>query len=230
MLLHPPGGVVQGDEIVFDIDVGQGAGALITTPSAAKLYRSPDRASSQRVALTVGAGSQAEWLPQETIVFDGAQGRTALDLDLAADARVVAWEVWMLGRPAAGETFERGCYEARLRVQVDGRLYWHERTEVPGLSDSRFQTAAWGLAGARAVGTLIAYQPEGFDEDQLAGVRQQLADSGIVHGVTRVENLLIVRTMGAEPRFLQAPMRQVWQWLRPQVFDKPAVAPRIWAT
>ncbi|WP_423823094.1 urease accessory protein UreD [Salinisphaera sp. SPP-AMP-43] len=230
MLLHPPGGVVQGDEIVFDIAVGREARALVTTPSAAKLYRSPDRASSQRVSLTVGAGAEAEWLPQETIVFDGAQGRTALDVDLAADARLIAWEVWMLGRPAAGEAFDHGVYDGRLRVCIDGRLCWHERTYVPGRQDSRFQDAPWGLAGARAVGTLIAYHPQGFDEDQVAGVRQQLADSGIVHGVTRVENLMIVRTMGAEPRFLLAPMRLVWQWLRPRIFDKPAIAPRIWAT
>lgn len=230
MLLHPPGGVVQGDDIVFDIQVGADARALITTPSAAKLYRAPERLSRQCVSLRVAANAQAEWLPQETIVFDGARAQASLALDLALDARAIAWDVWMLGRPASEQPFTHGRYDGHLAVRIEGRLCWHERTPVPGTRDSRFQAAPWGLGGARAMGTLIAYKAQGFDEAEITGVRQELAAHDIVTGVTRVDDLLIVRAMAAEPRFIQAALHAVWCGLRPVVFDKPAVAPRIWAT
>ncbi|KEZ79314.1 urease accessory protein UreD [Salinisphaera hydrothermalis] len=230
MLLHPPGGVVQGDEIVFSVAVEPGAQALITTPSAAKLYRSPDRASRQSVQLCVGRGSSLEWLPQEAIVFDGARAQTSLDLDLAADARAIAWDVWMLGRPASGESFQHGRYDGRLNVRLDGRLLWHERTGVPGAGDSPMLDATWGMGGARAMGTLVAYRPEGFDEATVTDVRSVLAVYDLAVGVSAVDGLLVVRVTAREAHEIQPPLRNLWVWLRPLVYDKSAVAPRIWAT
>ncbi|AWN14720.1 Urease accessory protein UreD [Salinisphaera sp. LB1] len=230
MLLHPPGGVVQGDEIDFDIQLESRAQALITTPSAAKLYRAPARASRQGVCLSVGAGARLEWLPQETIVFDGTQALTSLDLDLASDARAIAWDIWTLGRPAAHEAFDSGHYDGRWCVRVGNRLRWHERTVVPGASQSPFQNAPWGLNGARAVGTLVAYQPEGFDATTTNELRRRLAEYRIGSGVSVVDGLLLVRVTGREARLLHTPLRRLWESLRPSILDKPAVAPRIWAT
>lgn len=230
MLLHPPGGVVQGDEIVFSIEVEPDARTLVTTPSAAKLYRSPACASRQDVRLRVGRGAGIEWLPQETIVFDGARAHTALDLNLAADARAIAWDIWMLGRPASGETFQGGHYDGRLNVWLDGQLLWHERTAVPGAGESPMLDAPWGMGGARAMGTLVAYRPEGFDEATVTDVRGQLAAYQIAAGVSAVDGLLVVRVTAHEAHEIQSPLRDLWAWLRPWVYDKSAVAPRIWAT
>ncbi|WP_424820634.1 urease accessory protein UreD [Salinisphaera sp.] len=230
MLLHPPGGVVQGDEIAFDIELEPSSRALVTTPSAAKLYRSPVRASRQRARLRVGAAAQMEWLPQETIVFDGARAENSLDLDLACDARAIAWDIWTLGRPAANEAFNSGHYDGRLCVRVDDELRWHERTLVPGAGESAFQKARWGLNGARAMGTFIAYRPEGFDETVTADIRRQCAEHDIASGVSAVDGLLIVRATAREARLLQAHCHRLWQSLRPLVLNKSAVVPRIWAT
>src|SRR5688572_5186707 len=38
-VLHPPGGLVGGDELALDLDVDAGAHALVTTPAATKIYR-----------------------------------------------------------------------------------------------------------------------------------------------------------------------------------------------
>src|SRR5258706_11967801 len=70
-VLHPPGGVVPGDQLSFDVGVESGARALITTPAATKVYRSDGRRAVQRTRLSVAPGAALEWLPQETIVFDG---------------------------------------------------------------------------------------------------------------------------------------------------------------
>ncbi len=230
MLLHPPGGVVQGDEIAFDIELEPSSRALVTTPSAAKLYRSPVRASRQCARLRIGAAAQMEWLPQETIVFDGARAENSLDLDLACDARAITWDIWTLGRPAANEAFNSGHYDGRLCVRVDDELKWHERTLVPGAGESSFQKARWGLNGARAMGTFIAYRPEGFDETVTADIRRQCAEHDIASGVSAVDGLLIVRATAREARLLQAHCHRLWQSLRPLVLNKSAVVPRIWAT
>jgi len=71
-LLHPPGGLVGGDELRLDLRVGEGARALVTTPAAGKAYRTLGPVSRQTQALSVADGAALEWLPQETIVYDGA--------------------------------------------------------------------------------------------------------------------------------------------------------------
>lgn len=230
MLLHPPGGVVQGDDLRFEIECGAGAGVLLTTPSAAKIYRAPRQLSRQSVVLRAGAGAQLEWLPQETIIFDGARAEAEVSLDLAAGARVIAWDVWTLGRAAAGESFASGLYDSRWRVSVDDRPLWHERTRLPGTEHSVMQTAPWGLAGHQAMGTFIAYRPEGFDDADVDALRRLLEAQPPVSGVSVVDGLLVVRVIGAEASVLVSTLRALWARLRPVVCGKAAVPPRIWAT
>ena len=75
-LVHPPGGVVGGDELRIDAQLDPGAHALITTPAATKFYRCEGRISSQAQELRA-AGATLEWLPQENIFYRGADARTA---------------------------------------------------------------------------------------------------------------------------------------------------------
>lgn len=74
-LLHPPGGVVGGDELTFDVTATNGGHALLTTPGATKFYRSNGKTSTQRVRLSVSEDSTLEWLPMENIFFPGANAR-----------------------------------------------------------------------------------------------------------------------------------------------------------
>ncbi len=84
IVVHPPGGIAGGDELSLDVRAGKDAAALLTTPGAAKWYRSAGPRARQDVALDVQG--RVEWLPQEAIVFDGARAETALEADLAAGA------------------------------------------------------------------------------------------------------------------------------------------------
>src|SRR5688572_33317155 len=72
IVVHPPAGIVGGDELVIDVRASHGAHAVITTPGAAKWYRSSGAVARQHVRLDLGQGAAMEWLPQESIVFDGA--------------------------------------------------------------------------------------------------------------------------------------------------------------
>ncbi|MBM4202088.1 MAG: urease accessory protein UreD, partial [Gammaproteobacteria bacterium] len=98
-LLHPPGGVVAGDTLGIDVDAANGSAGLVTTPAAGKFYRSASGLARQSVSLRVADGASLEWLPQETIVYQGARVRSRITIELEAGARFVGWDVVALGRP-----------------------------------------------------------------------------------------------------------------------------------
>ncbi|RJS94255.1 urease accessory protein UreD [Salinisphaera sp. Q1T1-3] len=231
MLLHPPGGMVQGDRIEIEAHVAAAAQALITTPSASRFYRMPATDTTQTVWLVVGADAMLEWLPLEAILFDGARVRNTLSLQLDSRARAIAWDIVTFGRPAIGERLTHGALDTRLRVSIDAQPVLDERTHVPGLAKSDLQDAVWGLDGARVMGTLVAYRPEGFDEKDSTAVREAAAAVVDVRiGITRVDGLLLVRALGAAPTAVREALSAVWAVLRPRVAGKPVVAPRIWST
>src|SRR5215471_13710918 len=121
-VLHPPGGLVGGDELVIDIAAQAGATALVTTPAAGKVYRSRAAPARQRFALRIAPGARLEWLPQETILFEEASLEATLRIDFEAGSRFLAWDAVCFGRIAAGESFARGTYRQSLEVRKDGEL------------------------------------------------------------------------------------------------------------
>ncbi len=229
-LLHPPGGLVQGDRIEINVTAARGAHTLLTTPSAAKLYRTPAGGTHQQATIRVADDASVEWLPQEAIIFEGAVGHMQLDFELCAGARLIAWDAFALGRPASGEAFEHGLYDNRLSLRIDGRLHWHERTRVPGRSESHLQTARWGMGAYRVLGTLVAYVPEGINNPLADTLRDALREMDTPIGVTCVDGVLIVRILSVDTARLHQALHTAWATLRPVILGKQAVAPRIWAT
>src|ERR1700754_4346657 len=74
-IVHPPGGVVGGDELQLRVETRDGAHALLTTPAAAKFYRSDGRTARQEQILRAD-GTTLEWLPQESIFYPQARVRS----------------------------------------------------------------------------------------------------------------------------------------------------------
>ena len=105
IVIHPPAGIAGGDELALEARAGAGAHALLTTPGAGKWYRSAGPWARQRLDFEVGPGALLEWLPQETIVFDGALASLASEVRLEGDARYLGWEILCLGRTGSGERF-----------------------------------------------------------------------------------------------------------------------------
>jgi urease accessory protein len=114
-LVHPPGGVVGGDELRLRATVEPGAHAVITTPAATKFYRCDGRQASQTQELDA-AGATLEWLPQENIFYRGADVCASTRVRLDAASKFIGWEIACLGLPARGERFDAGVL--RLDVEV----------------------------------------------------------------------------------------------------------------
>ncbi|MDD2724329.1 MAG: urease accessory protein UreD [Methylovulum sp.] len=221
-VLHPPGGVVAGDCLAITINAATNSAALVTTPAAGKFYRSDGKLARQTVALTVAAGASLEWLPQETIIYEGAQVAAEMRLELAAGAKFIGWEILALGRPAAQESFTSGEVGMNWQIFRAGDLFYRERL----LIDAEAFAANWGLDGHSACGTLFAYPATTV---QLAVVQTLIGDS-VGRGVTLLDDLLICRALDTRADRLRDFFQEVWMCLRPDVVGRKACAPRIWAT
>ena len=221
-LLHPPGGVVGGDELLIRADCSSGAHALLTTPAAGKFYRSSGNLARQTISLNVAAEAALEWLPQETILFDGAEVDCTLKVDLAEDSRFIGWDVLCLGRPAAAETFERGNGCFRLNVYRQDEPLLQETFHA----DARFARSNWGLSGRPVMATLLAHP---FRREHLPAVRSVL-DGWDEAGTTLLGDLLVVRAMGRQAEPIRRLFYGVWRVIRPLVMGREVCLPRVWAT
>lgn len=227
-LLHPPGGLVSGDQLQIEAAAGEGAHALLTTPAAAKLYKADSCgvAWSQDTALRVAAGGTLEYLPQETIAFDGSRGRQGTTVELAGSARCLGWEILALGRPAGNLPFVSGHLEQHFRVTRDDVPLWIERQIIdPG---SRRFAGKWGQGGSTVQATLWAVGLP--DEAEAIEMLRASLLATRRWAVTHRRGVLLLRYLGGDCNEARDLCRQAWELLRPLLTGCRASVPRIWLT
>ena len=226
IVVHPPAGIAGGDELAVSARAAKGAHALMTTPGAGRWYRSSGSWARQALAFEAGNGACIEWLPQETIVFDGAAADLRTEVRLAGNAAFVGWEVLCLGRTGSGERFARG--ECRLRTSVwrDERLLWQERGRIEGGGALMERPA--GLGGRSVCATLCA-AATGLGATDLARCREVAPAAGEC-AVTRLPGVLLARYLGDSSEAAKRYFVELWQRLRPAIAGRAAQEPRIWRT
>jgi urease accessory protein len=238
VMVHPPGGVVGGDELDIQVVVEEGAHALITTPGATRFYRCEAQASAQRAVLQVGANARLEWLPLENIAHPGCDALSSVQFELHESAQMIGWDLLALGLPAANQAFDDPEVGAGGRFQQ--RLCWPgqwlEQATVRS-NDAALLDGALGLAGQRAIATLWFASGSALTtprrEALLATAREALAASevALLSGATAARpGLVVVRALA--PRVLPlfqalAAVRAAW---REAAWQLPRVAPRVWST
>ena len=218
IVVHPPAGIAGGDELELNAATAESARSVLTTPGASKWYRSAGPWARQRLRFDV-AGTM-EWLPRETIVFDGALAQLDCEIELRGGGHYLGWEVMCLGRTGAGERFAKGEIRIDTKIARDGRLLWLERGRIE--AGGRLMGSAAGLAGRSVVGTLVATL-DGADPALVAKCRQLAA-------VTCLPGLLVARYLGDSSEEAMEKFAQAWEVLRPAVAGRDAVRPRIWST
>lgn len=226
VLVHPPAGIAGGDRLQVTVQVDDGAHALLTTPGAGKWYRSAGAAGALVQRIAVAAGGVCEWLPQESIVYDGALGELATEVRLQGDACFIGSEMLCFGRTAAGERFGRGEMAMRIRIERDGRPQWLERGVLHG--GDALLGAAVGLQGQPVSGSFIVASPR-CDADLLAAWRGIVPAAG-EGGVTLLPGLLVARWLGPACEPGREWFARLWASVRPAVAGRAAQTPRIWNT
>lgn len=225
ILVHPPAGIVGGDSLEIDVRVGTQGHALLTTPGATKWYRSAGSWAQQLNRFVVSSMACLEYLPQETIVFDGALAQWDTEIRLGAGARYMGWEVLCLGR-GAGEHFAHGQCQSRMMVLREDKPVWMERSNI--LADGLLTRSSAGLNGKTVCATLIAVADDVGAVD-LMECRAQKAKSGDT-AVTRLPGVIVARYLGDSSEAARHYFTALWQQMRPVIAGRAAVTPRIWNT
>jgi len=220
-LIHPPAGIVGGDDLRVDLDLEAGAHALVTTPAATRWYFSREPEASIRQCARIAAGATLEWLPQETLVYGGARAQLTTRIEVEAGARFLGWEVLGLGRPACGEEFRNGKLDFRFQIFRAGQPLLLERLrgDVNGVP---------GLRGYAAYATFVATGAGARALECAREVLRSAPDS--VGAATLIGDVLIGRSLAERCEPLTSALNRLWSALRPVILGRPAVAPRIWRT
>ena len=230
IIVHPPGGIADSDELRLDVEVGPGAHAQLTTPGAAKWYRSSGARASSHASFRIASRAILEWLPQGTIVFNGAFADSAYRVDCANDAAFFGWDVVCLGRTASAERFTQGQWRQRFEIRRDNVLIWNERAVLD--TSAGVVASSVGLNGYAVFGTFVtmSYAVDTvFDRAALDACRALMPAQGD-GTVTRLPSILVARYRGDSSEAAHAYFVAVWSLIRPLVTGRAATPPRIWRT
>lgn len=224
-LVTTSGGLAGGDLLELAVHAGPQARALVVGSAAEKIYRSTGADTRVAVHLSADTGARLEFLPQETILFEGARLERATRIDAAAGARVLAGEMLVFGRAARGERLTTGKVRECWDVSRDGRLVWADRLHMEDQLRPVLDAPA-GFAGAVAAATLVLVG------DRLDEARERTRTfndhyagrfgAGIVGGV------LVARWLDADAQRLRAQFGETWKMVRHLALDLPAALPRLW--
>jgi len=223
VIVHPPGGVAGGDVLDIGVEVGPQARALLSSPGAAKWYRANGRPARQGVALRAGRDAAVEWLPQETILYDGAELTLEHEVELAPGAAYIGAEILCFGRAAAGERFERGVLRQRTRIRQAGRLVWHEQGRLAGGAET--MASPLGLGGRHVCATLL-----GVGRPAPPGLLASLRSQDAALGLTQLKGVFVARYLCDDSEAARHALLRVWRALRPHLLGLEAHALRIWNT
>lgn len=220
--LNTSGGVAGGDRLRLDLQVGAGAAACFASQAAERFYRAlPNDAPAQlRTMVRVAAGALAEWLPQESILFDRCALDRVLEVDMAADARFIGVESLVFGRALMGETVQAARLADTIRIRRDGRLILHDAIRLHGaLAEAMARPAIGAGSGAMATVMYVAADAPA----RLDTLRAAWAACEVESGASCWDGMLVGRLLARDGAALRAAVASGLECLR----DGRAL-PRVW--
>ena len=239
-LLHPPAGIVSGDELYVDINIDDNAHTLVTTPGANRFYRARKDASIgiskqvQVTALNLKNEAKCENFPQETIVYNGADGFNTVNIHLTNTSIYLGWDISCMGLPSSEQLFTEGQYSQLNRVFVDGALQYHDHIVISSKNNLLHHLA--GLAGKSVFGTFLVHAPQQLSQSKRKQLIEEMrhiieSQNGQKHiSITDIDGLLVIRYLGDHAQQCKKFFLLLWQIIRPLTLEKKATQPRIWYT
>jgi urease accessory protein len=221
------GGVIGGDVLRVQVEAGRDATATLTSQEAEKIYGSIGPTSRLSVKLRVEEGATLEWLPQETILFQGARVERRVDIDVAPGGSLLAVDLTVFGLLAERENFKEGALLDVWRVRRGGRLAWAEGLRLEGDIASQMANPA-GFDGATAAGFVMLVADDA--EAWIVPARERLARAGCRAGVTVLGGgVLLARLLDTNAARVRREIADFASWLRGARFGHPARMPRSWS-
>ena len=227
-ILHPPGGIVGGDSLTIDVECSSDTSTLITTPAANKYYRSAGFTAWQSQSFFVKNSATLEWLPQETILFDGCKVRSKAIVNLEENANFFGWEIVSFGRPACNEEFTKGWFKQSIEIWRDDEPLLIDRVDIKDRAD--VFNALWGLGKKPAMGLLTIVTNNTSDLDKARQEIHAMIKDVCSMSVTVIGKMLICRCLDINATTIRETFIELWKQIRFMLLKKPPSSPRIWAT
>ena len=230
VLLTTSGGLVGGDRLDIDIRLAEDATAHVTASAAEKVYRSIGPTTAIRQSLSVASGATLEFLPLETILFEGARLRRKTTVELGPGSTFLGGDIVVFGRRARGERFTRGFLREMWQVRRAGRLVWGDALHLEGDISGIIEDPAC-FDGAAAFATLILAPGARDPRSLLENAREIQAAAranDLRAGVTAVAGLVIARWLAADATVLRRAYAGLACHLRQAAMGLPAKLPRPW--
>lgn len=227
VLTNLSGGIVGGDRLSTRIELGERARLLVAAQAAEKVYRSAGPTAESRVAFDVAAGAVLEWLPQGAIVFDGAEYRQSVEIDVAAGATALVGNISILGRAAMGESFRRGRYREHWTLRREGKPVWLDRFDLRDPLGAAAAPSA--MAGIRAFASAILVADGAARDLEWAREAQEVAARGMRAGATALTpDVLLLRWFAEDAGELRAAVGAFWGEARRRWLGHPERLPVLW--
>jgi urease accessory protein len=235
-LLHPPGGLVSGDSLTLDIQLGNNAHAVMTTPGAARMYKAREQSPSQRqvAQLQVAEGAVLEWFPMETIVYTGAHAELQTTVKLEENSRFIGWEISCFGLPASQQLFESGQFKQQYRIEKNGLPVFIDHLYYDASQVYLFSGKA-GMQSQPVSGFFIAgpfacsaEEKQRVSDDVRSEIIQAMLEEHMA--ITWTNDFCVLRYLGASAFDARRCFAKLWSLLRPVLIRREACEPRIWLT
>ncbi len=226
VLINTAGGLTGGDRISYDVKLEEGARLTVSGQAAEKIYRAVGTTEAViRSEISVDKGAYLEWLPQETILFEGSRLNRRNDVHLASGSRFLAVEATVFGRKAHGETLHQAHVKDGWRLWKDGRLIWADNLRLEGdIASLSHKTAL--MSGARAVATVLLAEED--VRHHLEFAREVTASCGARAGVSCRGDLLIFRVLGEDGYALRRALVDILMKIRTKIAGAAVPLPRVW--
>ena len=242
-LLHPPGGIVSGDDLSIKIYLEKLSHSLITTPGAARLYKArPDQmVQRQNAELHVGEGALLEWFPMETILYNQTHAELNTTIKLHETGKCMAWELSCFGLPASNELFSEGKFHQRYRIERGNTPIFIDQLHCE-LEPS--QNNAWlksmPCMQSKTVSGFFVSGPFQLTKKEKQSITENLKDvlrnSQLYNhlqntiAITWLDEICVIRYLGNSAYTARQGFTLLWHSLRPLLINKKACEPRIWLT
>lgn len=224
VLLTTSGGLAGGDRLRLAFAAREGAAVTITSQAAEKVYRALDDECRIDVEIDVG-NAWLEWLPQETILFDGAKLSRRTRIATTPGSRLLASEMLVFGRIARGEHFASGVLHDAWRITRDGRLVWADALRLEGDITAALARPA-SFDGARAVATAVYVARDAATHLETARALLEPAKSWAA--ATVVNDILLARFIGRDAAAVRRDLTAYLCGLRQAAGGWPPHLPRVW--
>ncbi len=223
-MLNPTGGVLGGDRLTIDVEVGPGAHACLTTPSATRVYRAAGDPAVQRVRVALAPGAVVEWVPDHTIPSAGAALRQSLVVEAGAGATLLAIDAFAAGRVARGEAWRFALLDSALTVRDAAGLVLYDRFVLSGGE----RWCGLGFAEGRPYfATVVVVSDAGLDDVVTDLPHVLAATDGLTAAAARLPRRgVLVRCLAATAPALTDGLEAIWALARRRVLDLPPLALR----